>query len=191
MPPLGKLLETVKCLDGSVFHLEYHQKRVNASRRSLGYTTGLELQLSPPRTGLYRCRIIYAKEIEKIEYIPYRIKEIHTFKLLHSDISYELKYENREQIEALLKKKENADDIIIVKEGLITDTSIANLCFFDGKEWLTPKKPLLKGTTRQRLIDTKKIKTADIHYKDIDNYSKIALMNAMIDFYIIEDAIIT
>ena len=110
---------------------------------------------------------------------------------MHSDINYELKYENRDALNHLVEQKGDADDIIIIQEGLITDTSIANLCFYDGRKWLTPSKPLLYGTTRQRLLDNKEIHTADILYTDIHKFSKIALMNAMIDFQIIENAIIS
>jgi len=186
----NKLLETIKCLDGTAFNLGYHQKRVDRSRVKLGLNDGLELELSPPKKGLYRCRIIYEDEIEQLEYIPYQQKEIKSFKLINSTISYPLKYENRDDLNALFKQRNEADEIIIVKNGLVTDTTIANLCFFDGIQWLTPKTPLLEGTTRQRYLDTKTVKTADIYAKDLHKYSKIAMMNAMIDFYIIENVII-
>ena len=185
------LLETIKCLDGKCLHLDYHLKRLNTSRRELGFHKPLELSLEPPKIGLYRCRIIYEEDIKKITYLAYTMKLPTSFKLLHSDIVYGLKYENREVLNKLFIQKEEADDIIIVKEGLITDTSIANLCFYDGEKWLTPTKPLLYGTTRQRLLDEKKIHAADISYTDIHKFSKIALMNAMIDFQIIENAIIS
>ena len=186
----AKLLETIKCHDGSVFNLDYHQNRVNTSRSQLGYTGRLELRLSPPEHGLYRCRIIYAKEIEKIEYLPYQLKKTQSFKLLESNINYDLKYENRDELNALVEKREEADEIIIIKNGLVTDTSIANLCFFDGRQWLTPKTPLLEGTTRQRYLDAGRIVPADIYAKNIAKYPKIAMLNAMVDFYLIEDAII-
>lgn len=188
---MAKLLETIKCLDAYALHLDYHQKRFDLSRKTLGYTDNIKLLLDPPDLGLYRCRIIYEKEIESIEYIPYVKKEISSFKLVHSDISYELKYENRDEINTLVKNNKNYDEIIIVKDGLITDTSIANICFFDGEQWLTPKKALLNGTTRERLLDENKIITADIHFKEINKYSKIALINAMVGFDIIENAIIS
>jgi len=186
-----KLLESIKCLDGKCFHLNYHQKRLDLSRHNLGFKSSLELKLCPPKEGLFRCRIIYEDTILKVQYLPYVMNLPQSFKLMHSDIVYDLKYEDREAINTLFKRKENADEVIIVKDGLITDTSIANLCFYDGKRWLTPETPLLKGVTRQRLLDEKKIFTQDIHYKDIAKFSKIALMNAMIDFQIIENAIIT
>ena len=186
-----RLLETIHALDGQVLNLIYHQKRLEYSRNTLGFSSELRLELDPPKNGEYRCRVLYENKIEKIEYLPYQIREISSFKLIHSDIEYPLKYEDRDEIDLLLGQKENADEIIIIKNELVTDTSIANLCFYDGDSWLTPKYPLLNGTTRQRLLDEGKIKCADIHYKDIHNYSRIAVMNAMTDFCIIEDAIIT
>ncbi len=185
-----RLLETIHTLDGQVLNLDYHQKRLEYSRSALGLSSELLLKLDPPKNGDYRCRVLYEETIEKVEYIPYQRKDISSFKLIHSDIDYSLKYENRDEINLLLKQKEEADEIIIIKNELVTDTSIANLCFYDGKDWLTPAFPLLKGTTRQRLLDAGRIKCADIHYKDIHNYCKIAVMNAMTDFCIIEDAII-
>lgn len=187
---MPRLLETIHISKGEALHLGYHQKRMDSSRKTLGFHSPLSLELSPPKEGEYRCRIIYEEKIEKIEYIPYKKREICRLKIVHSDIVYDLKYEDRHEINALFNKKGEADEIIIVKNGLVTDTSIANLSFFDGESWFTPKTPLLRGTTRQRLLDEKKIKCTDIHYQDIKEYQKIALMNAMIDFYLIENAII-
>ena len=78
-----------------------------------------------------------------------------------------------------LKKglKEN-EDIIIVKNGFVTDSSFSNLIFFDGKEWYTPSTPLLKGTTRARLLNEKKITERVIKIEDIKNYKSISLINA-------------
>jgi len=164
---------------------------MNLSRKTLGFDFPLTLELKPPKKGLYRCRVVYEDIILSMEYIPYIQKDIKSFKLIHSSIDYPLKYENRDEINRLFEKKETSDEIIIVKDGLITDTSIANICLYDGKHWLTPRTPLLKGTTRQRLLDNNQIVLADIKYQDIHKFTKIALLNAMIDFHIIENAIIT
>lgn len=186
-----RLLETIHIINGQALHLKYHQNRLESSRKTLGLNFSLSLSLNPPKTGEYRCRVLYKDTIEKVEYLPYQQKTIQSFKLIHSDINYDLKFEDRSAINLLLQDKEDADEIIIIKNSLVTDTSIANLAFYNGKEWLTPRAPLLKGTTRQRLLDEGKIVCADIHYKDIYSFSKMAVMNAMTDFCIIEDAIIT
>jgi 4-amino-4-deoxychorismate lyase len=76
---------------------------------------------------------------------------------------------------------------MIFKNSLLTDTSIANIAIYYDNSWITPKKPLLNGTTRQRYINSGFIKEADITLAMLKNAKKIALLNAMIDFDILED----
>ncbi|RUM56328.1 MAG: 4-amino-4-deoxychorismate lyase, partial [Nautilia sp.] len=70
-----------------------------------------------------------------------------------------------------------------VKNGLITDTTISNLAFFDGNNWITPKTPLLKGTKREELIQKGFLKEKEIKIEDIKHFKKFAMMNAIIGFY--------
>ena len=51
-------------------------------------------------------------------------------------------------------KVDGFDEVVIVKNGFISDTTISNLAFFDGSEWHTPNTPLLKGTKRAELLDS-------------------------------------
>ena len=84
----------------------------------------------------------------------------------------------------LVKQREKApsyDEVIIVKDGYITDTSYTNLCFFDGTTWFTPDTPLLPGTMRQRLLDQGIIKEKSIPLSDLNKYQSISLINAMMD----------
>lgn len=90
----------------------------------------------------------------------------------------------------LFEQRNGCDDILIVKNNLITDTSIANIAFLLDGQWFTPKSPLLKGTTRARLIDEGKIKIAHLRLSDVNNTSKIALMNAMMGWVEMENGII-
>ena len=101
-------------------------------------------------------------------------------------INYNLKFENREKINQLFAKREQCDEILIVKNGLVTDTSFCNILFFNGKKWLTPEKPLLKGIQRQFLINNEIVETANISPSDLHNFTKARLVNAMIGF---EDAL--
>ena len=79
----------------------------------------------------------------------------------------------------LFAKKGSCDDVIIVRNGLITDSSYANLIFFDGREWITPKVPLLEGTCRARLLASGKIKTGNIGIKELSAFKGFKLINAM------------
>jgi len=129
---------------------------------------------------------VYDEKNIDVEYIKYKKREVTKLKLVYDDeIVYEIKSTNRKNLEKLFLKKDDADDIIIVKNNFITDTSIANIALYDGKNWHTPKQALLKGTTRERLLHDGKLMLKDINVKDIYKYEKVALLNAMIDFDII------
>jgi len=181
-------LETIKAVDGEIYNLSYHQKRYENVLNSLGILACKNLNsfLNPPKNGLYRCRLVYTQESIEVSYHPYTKRSVKTLKLVYDDsIKYDKKYADRTKINTLFAQKEAADDILIIKNNLLSDTSIANIAFYDGKIWLTPKQPLLKGTTRARLLESSKIFEQDIAVKDLPKYTKVALLNAMIDFDII------
>ena len=180
-----ELLETIKIEDGQVMNLEWHNQRCNKSRLELfneKELLNLEEFIEAPKEGLYRCRILYDKKVNSVEYIPYTPKEINSFKIVQSDIDYSYKYSNREELNALLDP--NFYEIIIEKNGYLTDTSIANIAFYNGTNWVTPSKPLLKGTIRAKLLSEGFLIVKNIKSKDIKSYSHFALMNAMIGFQI-------
>jgi len=180
-----KLFETIKVENGQFFNLKWHNQRLNRSRLALFSEKKeifLEDYLSPPPQGLFRCRVVYQQKIESIEFIPYVPREFFSFKIVSSNIDYSYKYDDRKKLNALLEP--SFDEIIIEKDGLLTDTSIANIALYDGEDWFTPTTPLLAGTTRARLLDEGFLKLKNIEKKNIENYSYFALMNAMIGFQI-------
>ena len=182
------LLETIRIEDGEIHNLSYHQDRCTQSRRILFHSRDV-LDLSSiivaPKVGLFRCRILYGENLHSIEYIPYIPKEIQRLKIVSSDIEYSLKYANRDALNALLESNKDVDEVIIEKNGYLSDTTISNIAFFDGKQWLTPVKPLLEGTMRAKLIDEGFLHAKEIKKEDLQNYSQVALMNAMIGFKIL------
>lgn len=187
------LLETIRCENGRPSHLTYHQQRIDRSLKQLGYSLHIDLAslIKVPDDALYRCRIVYDETSIDITFIPYQKRVIRTLQLVQADdLDYALKYADRRDLDRLFAQKSDADDILIVKNGLITDTSIANIAFFDGTKWLTPANPLLKGTTRARLLDEKKIFESDISISDLEKFTGFALMNAMIGFDEIKNGII-
>ena len=112
-------------------------------------------------------------------------KKIERLKIISSDIEYSFKYANRDALNALLESNKDVDEVIIEKEGYLTDTTISNIAFLDGKQWVTPTKPLLEGTMRAKLIDERFLQTKQIKKEDLQNYSQVALINAMIGFKIL------
>ncbi len=183
---MGLLLETVCIRSGQAQHLAYHQARMERSTQAcFGRPAPAilsQLLTPPPHTETLRCRILYGETIEKIEYLPYTPRPIQRLKLVETTLEYPFKYVNRDAIEHLKATHPDADDIIMVKEGLLTDTTIANIAFFKEGRWYTPHQPLLEGTTRARLIDEGVLIPAPITKADLPSYSHVALMNAMIGF---------
>ena len=188
------LLETIKIEEGQASNLIYHQKRFDRSRRALfGLSESINLSslLNAPSKALYRCRIVYDKEIHSVEYIPYHVKEIQKLKVVSADIDYTYKYADREVFNRLLQAHPAYDEIIIEKEGYLTDTTIANIAFYDGKQWFTPEESLLQGTMRAKLLDEGFLQKREIKHTDLKNYTHVALMNAMIGFKILNHIDIT
>ncbi len=188
-----KLLETVKTVDGDILHVNYHQERLDRSMATLNYQSEYNLAslIQAPKKGTYRCRIIYDNDNIRIEYLPYQAKSIRSLKVVtDNSVEYALKYTNRDQLNALFKLRGSCDDIAIIKNGYLTDTTIANIALFDTKQWYTPKRPLLHGTTRQRLLDNGTIIEKEITLASIPSYEKCAVFNAMMGFVELEDGII-
>lgn len=149
-------------------------------------STGVKFELSflsPPPCGTYRCKIVYDNvQIISVEYQPYVKKEIKKLKPVESGIEYSKKYLDRSEIAKLLMSADDADDIIIVKNGLITDSSIANIALLKNGVWITPKRPLLNGTMREKLLTEGLLKEVDIPAKNLAEFEAIAIMNALRGF---------
>jgi 4-amino-4-deoxychorismate lyase len=97
------------------------------------------------------------------------------------EIEYSYKYENRERLNELKERRQDCDEIMIVKNGCITDTSFSNLVFYDGKKYLTPAQPLLNGTKRKLLLQQGWISEATIKPEDLNNFQHCGLINAMLN----------
>ena len=181
-----KYFETIRCEDFEIFNLEYHNKRV---ANTIGLNINLQEYIYPISNELLRCKVIYNKnEIIDVLYFPYKKREINSFKIIFDDkIEYSKKYIDREKLDEHFSNKEDCDEVIIVKNGIVTDTSIANIAIYYENTWITSKNCLLKGTTRDRLINDKILIEKDITVEMLKEATKIALMNAMIDFDIKED----
>ena len=185
---MSLLLETIQCKNGVLKNLDYHQNRFNyARRKNFGCKDELILRdvlhiPSQYRGGLFRCRVVYSATIEMIEFIPHQYRPIRKVKLIENNsIDYRFKFANRSELNALFNQRGPCDDILIVKNGMITDSLTANVIFFDGKKWWTPDAPLLNGTQRARLLEEGKIEPRRITEKSLPRYEKAGFINAMQD----------
>lgn len=182
---ISPCVETILYDNGKIQNLDYHQKRFDRTRRILYNDTSnisLDKYIIPSINRKIKIRVIYDKSILKIEYQNIQIKEFRDFVLVQSKLVYDFKYEKRDEINLLKKKFCKYDDIILCDEGILKDTSIANIAVKLNNTWYTPKKPLLRGTTRERLLDKGFLKEAELNIKDLKKSSNFAIMNALIGF---------
>ncbi len=181
--------EAIAVKKNELFNIEYHNKRLNRTRKvKFGIADQLELSdfidTSMLTEGqLYKCRVLYNEKIRSVVFLPYTPVKVKSLKVVDGgNISYAFKNADRRALNNLFEKRGNCDDIIITKNNYITDASSSNIIFFDGEHWVTPNTPLLKGTRRQALLDSGKIKEAIITINDLKKFNKIMLINAMLPF---------
>jgi 4-amino-4-deoxychorismate lyase len=185
-----QLLETIKVKHNSLQHVFYHNNRVNNSRRLLfqsKHPWDLSKIIRVPdldHNTIYRCRFLFGREPDGFEFIPYSRRVVQKLYLLDcGDLEYSFKYSDRSALEKLRNNipDPESSDILLVKNGFITDTSFSNIALFDGSKWYTPATPLLMGTKREYYIDNRIIFKRDIKPADLFNYRKARLINAMLD----------
>lgn len=183
----ARLLETIKIQDGVLQNIIYHNQRFNRSRREFWpNTTPIDLyeHITIPinyKLGTVKCRVLYRENIEEIQFVHYHKKAINRIKIANTDIDYSFKWEDRSAINELLAANPHYDDVLMVKNGFITDTSYANIILKKDNEFYTPKIPLLKGTKRQHLIDEDILIEKNIKPSDLKKYSAFALINSLND----------
>jgi len=136
-----------------------------------------------PQKGLYKCRIVYDHVSRETTFSPYEARKVRRVKIVKDDyISYEFKFLDRGSLDRLFDLRGDCDDVLIIRQGIVTDCSYSNIVFRKGKEWYTPASALLKGTMRQHLMDKNKIQAREIHQKDIRSFHTFKIINAMLEF---------
>ena len=185
---MSQFIESIKVEDQKIFLLDLHQKRVNDTFAHFGKEGSIDLakifkNLQHDENGLYKFKIIYdLNKNVRTQMLPYAISEIDDFQLVENNsFDYSFKFEDRKEFEKM-KIKAKAEEIIIVKNNHITDTSYSNLLFLKGKDWFTPTTFLLNGVQRQHLLKEKKIKETEITLQNIAEFSHFQIINALNDF---------
>ena len=189
---MSRYIESIRVEQGIARNLGFHQARFQQTRsRCLGLSEHPQLQdwIEPPpefRQGLAKCRLIYGERIEQIDFSPYVRKPVTALKLIRADaITYGYKAEDRSLLEKLYAKRGDCDDILIIKQGWITDSYTANAVFWNGHHWHTPLHPLLPGTMRASLLARGLIRAVPLRIEHLQKYKKIRLINA---FHSLEEA---
>lgn len=184
-----RFIETIRIEKCKANNLFYHEQRVNETLNAVcSNTRAWKIEDILNRFDynpdiVYKARIIYdINGVVFSEASPYSMKTVKSLRLVTDDeIDYSFKYENRDCIDRLMQYKGNCDNIIIVRNNLLTDTSYTNIALWNGSEWHTPKHPLLNGTMRRYLLSESRIIERDISTDDIRKYRQISMFNSMID----------
>jgi 4-amino-4-deoxychorismate lyase len=185
-----QLLETIKVRQNMLQNVSFHNQRVNHSRGALfqaADTWNLSELIAMPALNAdmtYRCRMLYSHAVEQVDFLEYTPRIIQKLLLVYvENLDYSFKYANRDALDKLKSSTAAGAtaDILIVKNGLITDTSFSNIAFFDGSKWYTPDSPLLKGTKRALYLNSGMLTARRIKPEDLPIYQKARLINAMLD----------
>ena len=182
------LFETLCIENGKIQNIDLHQARYERSLYQFYGKSAVKIfnlfsliQLPALlQNQLVRCRIDYNAKTTQIQYFEYYRKIYRTFQpVICDDIEYSLKYSDRSLINKLFDQRGTCDEIIIIKNGKVTDCSIGNLIFRQGEKWYTPDTPLLIGSQREKLLQDGKIQESTIFQEDIVNFDEIKIINAM------------
>jgi 4-amino-4-deoxychorismate lyase len=174
--------ETILIEDYKPLHVKYHNERFWLTCKELyGVDCDLDLgSIIKPTIANCKCKIVYDGYSFNVQYTSLPLgRKFENFKVVSITQDYTYKCLKRDWLDSL---RGSADEAILIKDGLLKDTTIANIALkIDGK-WLTPKEPLLRGTTRQRLLDEGKIIPANLRVEDLKNSQNFAIMNALLGF---------
>ena len=185
-------IESIRVERGTMCNTGYHLER---STRSILHHFGLVYELPLKqlfdcmwgRNGenaeeIYKCRVVYSKRVISASLDHYMQKQSISLKVVTGDnVEYPFKYEDRGCFDNLLKQKGSCDDIIIVKRGLVTDTSYGNIVYDLNGILYTPVNCLLKGTRRGLLLREGIIAERDLHFHEIEQCRSFYMINAMLN----------
>lgn len=182
------LFETVCVEHGTIQNAHYHEHRFLKSylfffgkKPDYSLFDGIELP-KLDKTIKYKLKVSYGENETKWSLskynnpIPVRLQLV-----VANSAAYDHKFTDRKHLNTLYKNRKNADDVLIIKNGCITDASYANIVLKKGYTIHTPKNPLLQGTCRDRLIAENRAMEIEIKPTQLAEYDGFQLINAMND----------
>jgi len=182
-----QFIETVCYEQGRFQRIDLHNERCNRTRNLFfGLRPNLQLELylcipSHLRNETVKCSVTYGIEIINVKYDLYQIRPVNSLQLVSdNEIDYSFKYADRAKLNTLFQLRDQSDDILIVKDGLITDTSYANIIFNRNGKWYSPQNPLLRGTRLEYYLQENRVTPALLHPTDLPLFSEARIINAMI-----------
>jgi len=182
-----QFIETI-CYEHGLFRrLDLHNERCNRTRLHFfglqpDIRIELHLAIPPPLINeTVKCTLTYGIDILSIEYVAYKIRPLNSLQIVVDDtINYAFKYADRSGLTKLLEKRGQDDDILIVKNGLLTDISYANIIYLYKNKWYSQQNPLLFGTRLQHYLKEGRITPALLTPEDLPKFTEARIINAMI-----------
>lgn len=184
-----QFIESIKIENGEAELLPFHLERINRTfkywfkQKPFFNLDGIVFQhLNSPQKGRNKLRMVYNQySINKIELLTYQIPEIKSLRVVSAnDIEYSFKYLDRNHLNQLFLQRQSCHDIIIVKNGEVSDSLFCNLLFKKGNRLFTPSKPLLAGTRRAFYLSKGWIEEQNITINDMDYFEGVYLINSML-----------
>ncbi len=185
-------LETICIKNGVIQNLEAHISRMEQTGANFGFSAPalpclVSMLPETLRDEKVKCRIEYREEIKNIDFTAYTPKIIRSLMLIEAnDVNYSFKFSDRTELNALIDKREQYDEILIVQNGCITDTTYSNVVFQKNNDFFTPETFLLNGTKRQILLRKSIIQETRITADNLKEFDYVYFINSMLD---IEDGV--
>ncbi|WP_243347542.1 aminotransferase class IV [Parabacteroides sp. FAFU027] len=183
---MSLLLESVRIVNGQWMNAAYHRQRMDDSTMELfgkAFSVDFETIEIPAeyRKGIVKGRIIYDTQVREVGFDHYSSRKIGSLQLVYEDnIDYHLKWADRTALNELVKQKGTADEILIIKNGFVTDISYANVVVRYKDRLATPAHCLLKGTRRRQLLDQLVVVEEDITVDKLFQAESVIIINAML-----------
>tara|TARA_B100002003_G_scaffold219656_1_gene221487 strand:+ start:2318 stop:3988 length:1671 start_codon:yes stop_codon:yes gene_type:complete len=191
------LLETMRFDPANgVLRLHHHMHRVQESAEFFGFSidttairsaltsfiavTDRKLRLLVSRDGSF----VLENHDVGVEGEPMRLR-VAQRAVQSEDVFLRHKTTNRQVYEMPREQLNGCDDVILWNErGELTETTICNLYLELGGELLTPDSSsgLLKGTYRQQLLDSGKVRQAVLTREDLDQATRLFVSNSVRGF---------
>ena len=179
-------LESIGVYEGQAPLLPYHQARVDRTfaafypgQNSLDLLELWQKINFPPEK--VKWRIAYNAHEHNAEILSFPERKIEHLQIVKDDtIEYAYKFTERDRLDVLYREKaEPSDEILIVRNGLLTDAYYYNVVVKTESGLLTPRTPLLAGVMRAYCLEKEQVQLADIRMNDLRNSEGVYLINAL------------
>ncbi len=124
---MPRLIESISLREGVIENMQAHRQRIHESLDACFHSQprwnwDSEIaRLSIPSKGWYKLRLVYDQFGVEATFEPYSIRPIASLRIVVGNgIEYEHKFEDRRQLQELFHQRGDCDDVLIIRDGLVT-----------------------------------------------------------------------